>query len=336
MHGLARRVMLAVIFMKPYRMRHIIELVIVVTLLAGCGQTTQTPSPTPAPLGITLRPPTPSPSPAMMPTDTPTPTATPAPTPTPIVYVVQPGDTLLGIALRYGVTVADLQQVNGILNPLALQIGQELIIPFAGPKSNTLLPTPTPLPVTVSGVEIYETSVGSLWALGEVVNSGAEALENVQVRVTLLDGAGQILAAGESFTALDIVLPKSKSPFGLLFMSPPGRYAGFQAVVVRAESSMEPGGRYAHLTVTEAHGGTDGWQFRVTGVVRNNDRRPATDVKVVVTTYDAQGQVTGYRQQALGGTLAAGAQAEFSISFAPNEGSPMSYSVAAEGRVVTE
>lgn len=321
-------------------MQRFVLLIIAAIWLAGCAGPVERPTPTFAPLGVTLAPPTPSPSPAMTPTDTPAPTSTPAPTPTPIVYIVQPGDTLLGIALKFGVTVAVLQTTNGIINPQSLQIGQELIIPppsQSGEGRQGLLPTPTPLPVAVSGLALYETAVGSLWGLGEVVNTGAASLENVQVRITLLDSNGQVLAAGEPFTVLDVVPARGKSPFGLLFTSPPGRFASFQAVVIRAEPSTEPGGRYARLSVVQSHAGTDGLQFRVTGVVRNDDRRAAADVKIVVTTFDAEGRVTGYRQQALSGDrLAAGQSAQFSIGFAPHGGAPANYAVAAEGHAVTE
>ena len=67
------------------------------------------------------------------PTPAPTPTATPIPRPTPTptvtVYVVQPGDTLSGIATRFNLTVDDLVEANRIVNPDALQVGQELTIP---------------------------------------------------------------------------------------------------------------------------------------------------------------------------------------------------------------
>ncbi len=67
------------------------------------------------------------------PTPEPTPTATPIPRPTPTptatVYVVQPGDTLSGIAARFNVTVDELVDANRIVNPDALQVGQEITIP---------------------------------------------------------------------------------------------------------------------------------------------------------------------------------------------------------------
>ena len=67
------------------------------------------------------------------PTPEPTPTATPIPRPTPTptvtVYVVQPGDTLSGIATRFNLTLDDLVEANRIVDPDALQVGQEITIP---------------------------------------------------------------------------------------------------------------------------------------------------------------------------------------------------------------
>ena len=45
-----------------------------------------------------------------------------------IVYSVVKGDVLSGIAARFGVTVSELQQWNGIRNPDLISIGQRLTI----------------------------------------------------------------------------------------------------------------------------------------------------------------------------------------------------------------
>lgn len=45
------------------------------------------------------------------------------------VYVVQAGDSLWNIALRFGVTLDALQSANGITNPNQLTIGGQLVIP---------------------------------------------------------------------------------------------------------------------------------------------------------------------------------------------------------------
>src|SRR5436853_4086112 len=44
-------------------------------------------------------------------------------------HVVQSGETLTAIALRYGVSVDELIQANGISNPNYLYIGEQLVIP---------------------------------------------------------------------------------------------------------------------------------------------------------------------------------------------------------------
>lgn len=69
-----------------------------------------------------------------------------------VTYVVQPGDSLSGIAEKFDVPVEELMRANGITNPDFLRVGQELIIPVGGlpPTTPTLplspTPTETPLP----------------------------------------------------------------------------------------------------------------------------------------------------------------------------------------------
>lgn len=53
----------------------------------------------------------------------------PEPTPPPQVYVVQSGDTLSGIAQRFGCELQALAEANNLANPHALQVGQSLSIP---------------------------------------------------------------------------------------------------------------------------------------------------------------------------------------------------------------
>jgi murein DD-endopeptidase MepM/ murein hydrolase activator NlpD len=50
----------------------------------------------------------------------------------PEVYVVQPGDTLMAIATRFGLTATDLALANNIRNPDYIYVGQQLVIPPLG------------------------------------------------------------------------------------------------------------------------------------------------------------------------------------------------------------
>jgi LysM repeat protein len=96
-----------------------------------------------------VRAPAATPAPVVAVTDTPTPmparpmaTFTPGPG-EPTVYRVQPGDSLLTIAVRFDVTVEDIMAANGLTNPDFIQVGQELLIPVGGLPA----PTPTATPV---------------------------------------------------------------------------------------------------------------------------------------------------------------------------------------------
>jgi murein DD-endopeptidase MepM/ murein hydrolase activator NlpD len=69
-------------------------------------------------------------------------------------YIVQKGDTLSGIARKFGVSVADLKTANRLITD-ALGLGRELLIPTSGnatppPKPPTPTPPkpPTPNPIT--------------------------------------------------------------------------------------------------------------------------------------------------------------------------------------------
>lgn len=62
-------------------------------------------------------------------------------------YMVQPGDTLIGISKRFGVDVVTLMNANGIADARLLRAGQRLKIPgLAVPPSPTPAPAPAPAP----------------------------------------------------------------------------------------------------------------------------------------------------------------------------------------------
>jgi len=84
----------------------------------------------------------------------------PTPPKSDVLYVVQQGDSLSGVALRFGVPIGDLMRANDLTDPNRISVGQRLIIP-AGPvaeRTATRAPSPTqtslpfdpPTPVTLT------------------------------------------------------------------------------------------------------------------------------------------------------------------------------------------
>ena len=70
-----------------------------------------------------------------------------------ITHVVQPGENLFRISIRYGVSIAAIQAANPIIrNPNLIYAGSVLIIPTGGtvPSPPTQPPGQPPLPQTPS------------------------------------------------------------------------------------------------------------------------------------------------------------------------------------------
>ena len=102
----------------PRRLGALVAAGVLAVVLGGCTVGQSDPTPTPADV-LSVVTPTPGPPPPR----------TPTPVPTQRRYVVREGDTLSAIATRFNVSEQAIQQANGLANPNAIFVGQELIIP---------------------------------------------------------------------------------------------------------------------------------------------------------------------------------------------------------------
>ena len=317
------------------------------SVLTAC-QAVLTPVPTPtltptAELSTSL-PPVASPASEVFLTPiAPTPTFTPVPTPTPVIYTVQSGDTFLGIALEYGVSLDALLKANGLSVDEFLHVGQALIIPMdaseesrpVAPVSHLMLNTPTPLPLNTSDVALYQTPVGGIQCLGTVLNTSDTPVTNLQLQVVLVSPDGTPLAEQTALAAADYLPPGERAPFAVLFPDPPDGVAEARAQLLRGEPIGPVTEIFTPLAVLEPQGNISGPQYRVTGQVSNQAGVLVDSVRIVVTVFDAEGRVLGYRLEALADemSLAAGESYAFEVLVTPQGlAEPASFQVLAWGR----
>ncbi len=307
--------------------------------VVGCGQTlTPTPpvviekeaSPLAEKATSTVTPrPTSTPRPA-----TPTPIPTPTMTPTPVIYAIQPGDTLLSIAIEFDRSTELIQEANGIVDPRLLQIGQEIIIP-PPPEAEEDPPTPTstPLPLLIEGVNFQETRQGTLWCLGEVRNPGDSSVAEVVVEAVLFDGEGLLLSRETAFVQLDVVQPGEAVPFAILFQTPPDTFAQYQVVAVSGVPVSEEARYYFDLQAVNVTGEPLGVAlYRLTGALRNDGERDTEAIRLVAVAYDEDNRVLAQRQVDLEvSLLKAGATTPFTVDLTITKGVVDHFKVMGQG-----
>ena len=268
-------------------------------------------------------------------TPTPLPTPTATPTPTPIVYQIESGDTLLGIAIQRGTTVEEIEALNPGIVPENLQIGQAVVLP-PPPTVNPLLApgTPIPIQVTVTKIQAYQTPIGSLWLLGEVTNEGETAVENIQVEIGLLAADGRIVGNATVWVATSVILPGERGPFGVLINEPPADFAQPTVAIVGGQAVVALGTRTLDLTMRDTALMTEDDSVALSGTVVNSGETAAVQVTLIATFYDAQGNVTGFQQQVVAEQLGVGEERPFLLEAAPPGGATVTYQLHAEAQTI--
>ena len=221
------------------------------------------------------------------------PPGTPTPTPTPQQHRIEAGDTLIGIAARYGVTVEALQELNGIGDPRGLQIGQELEIPALHvPEEDA---NPVRARHELRRVAVAVDGLDTAWVMGEVVNLDTVPVEQIRVAARLQTAAGTEMVRRTALVVRHITPPGEAAPFMFRLGDVSQTAHGWTLAV----ASIKPAyiGDYAtelsvgNLRFESQPSGT----VLVSGLMTNHESVAVAEPEVVVTALDAQRRVTAVR-----------------------------------------
>lgn len=148
---------------------------------------------------------------------------TPPPPPSGAVYVVQPGDTLWSIALRFRVSLQELSRLNGLTNANQLSVGARLLIPGLEGVQGVLTSTEVPFGETLRSLSRrYRTPIPILTQLNHLT-SPSEL--HVGASLVLLEEEGtsppplgrRLLAPGQSL--LELAIQDGFSPWTYLLQN---------------------------------------------------------------------------------------------------------------------
>jgi LysM repeat protein len=233
------------------------------------------------------------------------------PTPTTFTYTVIEGDTLIGIAGRYGITPEKLLAANPGVLAAALSVGTKLIIP-AG-NATPAGPVPTPVPLPVQQARCWTETDGGLWCFAMLSNQFGDTMENISAQFTLLDVGGHELASATSFGLLDILPSGASMPLAVHF--PPSEKTEFSVQVkVLTAIRLLPGDvRYLPVNIENTLVSMDaaGRIAQVTGQVILTGSGTANSTWVLATAFDVAGNVVGVRRWESISPIAAGTPITF-------------------------
>ncbi|MEO5886305.1 MAG: LysM peptidoglycan-binding domain-containing protein, partial [Anaerolineales bacterium] len=236
-------------------------------------------------------------------------TPPPSGQPTPFTYTVQTGDTISGIALKFGVSIDDLQAANPEVSASAMSVGLVLKIP-SNPDNPSGEPTPTAAPFTIEQIECYPTANNGMWCFVLVHNNLSDFMENVSAQVTLVDSNNATVASQTALLPLNILPPNTSLPLSVFFPPHIPADAKPHVQILTAIRLLPNDARYLPVTLnnTLVQVNADGHSAEVSGSVLSQSQATtaASQVWVAATAYDGAGAVVGVRRWESNAALSAG------------------------------
>jgi murein DD-endopeptidase MepM/ murein hydrolase activator NlpD len=250
-----------------------------------------------------------------------------------VTYGVASGDTLISIAVHFGISLQALEAANPGIQERFLRIGQQLLIPLPT-TSAAAAPTPTPMPLDLSVGRCYPAPTGATWCLADVHNPGTGPLEDVTVQFTLYNDANR--AVGEEVESVPLgLLPAGGSLPVAAFFSPlekPGLRA--QVSLVEDVASENPQQRYLPIELVGSQSSPLQGGLELSGQARLSPAASASaaHITVLLVLYDSAGNSIGLRVLQLDETWAPGQIHSFTLRAYSLAGPFSHYAVFLEAR----
>jgi len=241
---------------------------------------------------------------------------TPSPTITPITYTVVEGDTLLEIALNYGIPLDKLLTSNPSVDPRFLSVGTVLVIPRAE-NLTEVYSTPTPFPVDVEVPQCYPVKDGGVWCFAMVTNNYPQPLEGISGQIVLVAPDGSEMEKRVANTPLNTLLPGEAMPIMVFFTSPINQ--DFLPHLNEVSALLVNTDNYRNIQVTnmskEVNISSEGTSATISGSVSiPEDGIGARRVSVLAIAYSDDDHVVGVRREDKTGVFNPGEKLIFEVT----------------------
>ncbi len=191
-------------------------------------------------------------------------------------------------------------------------------------SKTTVTSTPAHPDLQIKGVTSYLDENGYYNLVGEVLNSGDNNMENVEIIATYYDGSGKVIGTADTNTELYVIAKNVAAPFNIIPDSNKIQPATYKLDVQGDMTNDQPfSGPTVQNTSTLID---DTGCYDITGQVKNASTKPADEVKIVATYYDAAKNVIGtsfvYAKDA---EIVVGHISTFDLTSYPQQINPASY-----------
>ena len=183
---------------------------------------------------------------------------------------------------------------------------------------STVQPAPG---VSILSHSLYRDAGGWYFVVGEVKNTGSQAVTYVEVVATFYNSVGRVVGIHSTSTMIFVVLANQKTPFQIAVLERTILPQIDHYELAIADAMVLPEQPYTTFTILNQSSSTNGMgYYEVAGRVQNTGSRTALLVTVSATFYDSAGTVVAVGSATTDpSTLAAGQTAPFDLSVSSSE-----------------